>query len=75
MKNIWNKLKNKWLDYWEDDEFNMIKWHLSQHDKRSLLYGGFIISILTLTVCLFATGSTIYGSHTRTMKMCWKFII
>ena len=56
MKNIWNKLRNKWLDYWEDDEFNMIKWHLSQHDKRSLLYGGFIISILTLTVCLFATG-------------------
>lgn len=29
MKNIWNKLRNKWLDYWEDDEFNMIKWHLS----------------------------------------------
>ena len=58
MKKFWEtklRKQNGWT-IGRDDEFNMIKWHLSQHDKRSLLYGGFIISILTLTVCLFATG-------------------
>ena len=38
MKNIWKKLRDCWLDFWEDDELDMDKKHLSQHDKRSLLY-------------------------------------
>lgn len=44
MKNVWRKLRDNWLDFWEDDELDMDKKHLSQHDKRSLLYGGFMIS-------------------------------
>ena len=36
MKNIWRKLRENWLDFWEDDELDMDKKHLSQHDKRSL---------------------------------------
>ncbi len=43
MKNVWRKLRDNWLDFWEDDELDMDKKHLSQHDKRSLLYGGFMI--------------------------------
>ena len=43
MKNVWRKLRDSWLDFWEDDELDMDKKHLSQHDKRSLLYGGFMI--------------------------------
>lgn len=38
MKNIWRKMRDCWLDFWEDDELDMDKKHLSQHDKRSLLY-------------------------------------
>ena len=37
MKNIWRKMRDCWLDFWEDDELDMDKKHLSQHDKRSLL--------------------------------------
>ena len=44
MKNAWRKLRDCWLDFWEDDELDMDKKHLSQHDKRSLLYGGFMLS-------------------------------
>ena len=47
MKNIWKKLRDCWLDFWEDDELDMDKKHLSQHDKRSLLYGGFMIGAVT----------------------------
>ena len=34
--------KNGTVHFWEDDELDMDKKHLSQHDKRSLLYGGFM---------------------------------
>ena len=47
MKNVWRKLRDNWLDFWEDDELDMDKKHLSQHDKRSLLYGGFMIGAAT----------------------------
>ena len=47
MKNVWRKLRDNWLDFWEDDELDMDKKHLSQHDKRSLLYGGFMIGAVT----------------------------
>lgn len=47
MKNVWRKLRDNWLDFWEDDELDMGKKHLSQHDKRSLLYGGFMIGAVT----------------------------
>ena len=49
MKNVWRKLRDNWLDFWEDDELDMDKKHLSQHDKRSLLYGGFMIGAVTLS--------------------------
>lgn len=38
----------------EDDELDMDKKHLSQHDKRSLLYGGFMIEVATFG--LFSIG-------------------
>ena len=43
MKNVRRKLRKKWLDYWQDDALDMDKKHLSQYDKRSLLYGGFMV--------------------------------
>ena len=52
MKNIWKKLRDCWLDFWEDDELDMDKKHLSQHDKRSLLYGGFMIGVATFGLFL-----------------------
>ena len=55
MKNIWKKLRDCWLDFWEDDELDMDKKHLSQHDKRSLLYGGFMIGVATFG--LFSIGN------------------
>ena len=47
MKNVWRKLRDNWLYFWVDDELDMDKKHLSQHDKRSLLYDGFMIGAVT----------------------------
>ena len=33
MKNIWRKMRDCWLDFCEDDELDMDKKHLSQHDN------------------------------------------
>ena len=64
MKNIWRKMRDCWLDFWEDDELDMNKKHLSQHDKRSLLYGGFMIGVATFG--LFSIG--IIASMDRMLK-------
>lgn len=54
MKDIWKKLWETWRDYWEDDEFDLNKKHLSQHDKRTLLHGGFMVGFATFL--LFSIG-------------------
>lgn len=48
MKKLWGIIKEKWLIYWQDDEYDISKKHLSQSDKRSLLYGGFMISMMVM---------------------------
>ncbi len=45
---IVEKNKSKWDDFWIGDEHDDSKKHLSQSDKRSLLYSYFIISMLTV---------------------------
>lgn len=45
---MWKKIRIKWDDFWIGDEHDDSKKHLSQSDKRSLLYGYFIISMLTV---------------------------
>lgn len=42
------KLHKIWSGYWKDDEQDTGIQHLSQHDKRFLLYGGFLIGVATL---------------------------
>ncbi len=70
MKNIWRKMRDCWLDFWEDDELDMDKKHLSQHDKRSLLYGGFMIEVATFG--LFSIGiiaGNIWTNHQNQKDM------
>lgn len=43
----------KWDDFWIGDEYDDSKKHLSQSDKRSLLYGYFIIGTLTVAFVMF----------------------
>lgn len=45
---MWKRIKSKWDDFWIGDEHDDFKKHLSQSDKRALLYGYFIISMLTV---------------------------
>lgn len=45
---MWKRIKKNWDDFWIGDEHDDSKKHLSQSDKRSLLYGYFIISMLTV---------------------------
>ena len=46
IRRLWKKIRTKWDDFWIGDEHDDSKKHLSQSDKRSLLYGYFIISML-----------------------------
>ena len=45
---MWERIKKNWDAFWIGDEHDDSKKHLSQSDKRSLLYGYFIISMLTV---------------------------
>ena len=45
---VWERIKKNWDDFWIGDEHDDSKKHLSQSDKRSLLYGYFIIGTLTV---------------------------
>lgn len=56
MKKIWKKIHEIWWEFWEDDVGDDTKTHLSQTDKRSLWYGGFLLSMITIAACLFITG-------------------
>lgn len=57
-------MKTEWKNYWKDDEFDQTKHHLSQNDKRSLLYGGFMIGLLiTLIFSIVTCISTLRTDH------------
>lgn len=56
MRKMLRKIREKWLSFWDDDIYDPGKNHLSQTDKRSLLYGGFMIAAATMTVTIFVIG-------------------
>lgn len=55
MKKLWNELKKRWNTCQEDDEYDMSKKHLSQNDKRFLLYGAFMMSMCILALSTLVT--------------------
>lgn len=56
IKELWKKIKNKWNDFWLEDEYDNSKKHLSQSDKRFLLYGNFVVGICTVTLVILFSG-------------------
>lgn len=44
MKKILKKIMDVWRNAWLDDESDTDKHHLSQSDKRSLMYGSFLVN-------------------------------
>jgi len=50
---VWERIKKNWDAFWIGDEHDDSKKHLSQSDKRSLLYGYFIIGTLTVAFVIF----------------------
>lgn len=63
MRKIWEKIRNRWKSYWQDDNTDTAKSYLSRQDKRSLLYGGFMISVLTIIVFLAAVTVSNYRTN------------
>ena len=49
---MWERIKKNWDNLWIVDEHDDSKNHLSQSDKRSLLYGYFMIGSLTIALVL-----------------------
>ena len=39
IRGLWKEIRKKWDDFWIEDEYDDSKKHLSQSDKRFLLYG------------------------------------
>ena len=68
MNRIWKKIRNRWWSYWQDDSSDPAKQHLSRQDKRSLLYGGFMISILTIIVFLIMVTISNYRMNRESEK-------
>lgn len=56
MKRILERIKQSWALYWEDDECDMTRHHLSQHDKRYLLLGGCSIGMGVLFLTTVTAG-------------------
>lgn len=63
MRKIWEKIRNRWKSYWQDDNTDTAKYYLSRQDKRSLLYGGFMISVPTIIVFLAAVTVSNYRTN------------
>lgn len=53
IRGLWKKIRIKWDTFWIGDENDDSKKHLSQSDKRSLLYGYFVIGTLTVVFVVF----------------------
>ncbi len=47
---MWKWLKEKWCQYWEDDEADETKQHLSQRDKRSIWCGVFLMCVMAVSL-------------------------
>lgn len=57
MRNILSRIHQKWIDFWDDDEKDSDKHHLSQYDKRSILEGNFFIGaaiVALVSIGIFA---------------------
>lgn len=57
MRDIFKVIHDKWLDFWDDDEKDSDKHHLSQYDKRSILEGNFFIGaaiVALVSIGIFA---------------------
>lgn len=63
MRKIWEKIRNRWKSYWQDDNTDTAKYYLSRQDKRSLLYGGFMIGVPTIIVFLAAVTVSNYRTN------------
>lgn len=57
MRNIFKAIHERWLDFWDDDEMDAGKHHLSQYDKRSIMHGNFLVGaalVALVSVGIFA---------------------
>ena len=67
---MWKKLESKWDDFWIGDEYDNSKKHLSQSDKRFLLYGNFIIGIcMVVFVIMLIKINNLWIDHKNTANM------
>lgn len=53
---MWKKIRKKWDNFWIGDEHDDLKKHLSQTDKRFLLYGNFMLGICTVAFVVLLIG-------------------
>lgn len=56
MKKVWDAIRRKWRRFLRDDSEDSTVYHLSQTDKRDLLYGAFMLCMGTVAFCSLVIG-------------------
>ena len=56
MRSLWLKMKEIWWDFWEVDNNDNGKKHLSSSDKRWLLYWNFLSGVGVLAIVVLVMG-------------------
>ena len=74
MSRIWKKIRGRWQLYWQDDGDDPEMKYLSRQDKRSLLYGGFMISMMTLVLLLAAVTVSNYRADRENAESLEKVL-
>lgn len=74
MSRIWKKIRGRWQLYWQDDGDDPEMKHLSRQDKRSLLYGGFMVSMVTLFLLLAAVTVSNYRADRENAESLEKVL-
>ena len=70
MRSLWLKMKEIWWDFWEVDNNDNGKKHLSSSDKRWLLYWNFLSGVGVLAIVVLVMGiNTLWVQHQNNMDV------
>lgn len=68
MRNIFKVIRQRWLDFWDDDENDADKHHLSQYDKRSIMSNNFIVGASIVSLACIGIFAGVAWNNYRSEK-------
>ena len=74
MRRLWRRLRAWWADFWEQDEYDTSKKHLSQADKRGIWYGTFLVCAIAIVISVLSMRISYYFSAKDTSEDVEKIL-